>query len=71
MYRADLMRAEKGKRRWTNEQLAEKSGLSRPTVAAILDNNEGVKLDSLIRVAEVLEIDLKDLFTFETEEVSA
>jgi transcriptional regulator with XRE-family HTH domain len=70
MYRTDLIRVAMAKKDWTQEQLADESGLSRPTVSAIVNGKSGVLLESLSAIARALEIPLSELFT-EPEEAAA
>ena len=65
MYRTDLIRIALAKKDWTQEQLADESGLSRPTVSAIVNGKSGVLLESLTAVARALDIPLRELFTEE------
>lgn len=69
MYRADLINAEMGKRRMSGEELAEKAKLNPNTISAIR-NGKSVAIPTLQAVADVLSIEMKDLFTFETEQAA-
>lgn len=66
MYRADLINAAMGKGRLTNEQVAEKAGVSPKVVSAIRNGKENIELPSLRKVADALELTMEELFTSET-----
>lgn len=46
----------------TNEDLAEKAGLSTFTVSAIRNGYPDVRLSSLVKVADALSLDMQQLF---------
>jgi transcriptional regulator with XRE-family HTH domain len=48
--------------RLTNEQLAERSGVSYATVSAIRNGRTGINLESLAKIAKALNIPLSELF---------
>lgn len=61
-YNDDLIRAEMGKQKLTQEGLADKAKLSRNTVASICNGDaEDVKLSTLVRIARALSLDLSDV----------
>lgn len=62
-YRNDLLRAEKGKRDWTNERIAEKAGVSVPTVRAVLNGDSRVIFESIEKVARALDLQVVANFT--------
>jgi transcriptional regulator with XRE-family HTH domain len=62
-YRNDLLRAEKGRRQWTNERIAEEAGVSVPTVRSVLNGDSRVIFESIEKVAEALGISMRELFT--------
>jgi len=75
MYKADLINEAMGRRRLTNESLAELSELSPPTISAIRNGKWDGKLSVLSRVAKALELEVKDLLDdpeapISTEEVA-
>jgi transcriptional regulator with XRE-family HTH domain len=63
-YRADLIRAAMAspKPKLTNEDVAEKAGLSAFTVSAIRNGHPDVRLSSLVKVADALGLDMQQLF---------
>jgi DNA-binding XRE family transcriptional regulator len=63
-YRADLIRAAMAspKPKLTNEDLAEKAGLSAFTISAIRNGHPDVRLSSLVKVADALSLDMQQLF---------
>jgi transcriptional regulator with XRE-family HTH domain len=63
-YRADLIRAAMASPnpKLTNEDVAEKAGLSTFTVSAIRNGHPDVRLSSLVRVADALSLDMRQLF---------
>ena len=46
---------------WTQEQLAEKSGVSRSRISKMENGKENFNIESLFLIAESLEIDFIDL----------
>jgi transcriptional regulator with XRE-family HTH domain len=62
-YRNDLLRDAKKKLRKSDGQIALETGLSRPTVIAVLKGNQSVTLASLRAVAAALDVTMKQLFT--------
>jgi transcriptional regulator with XRE-family HTH domain len=64
MYRDDILRARAAAERLTLSDLAEKTGISRPTVANILkgDQTGRFELFRLKRIAEVLGVPMQQLF---------
>lgn len=58
-YNDDLIRAEMGRQKLTQEGLADKAKLSRNTIASICNGEaEDVKLSTLARIARALKIEL-------------
>lgn len=71
IYRDDLIRAKMGARRETNHTLAQKTGLSATTISFIRNGHSKVVLENLARVADVLQIEMRDLFTFDQRQAAA
>lgn len=65
-YRADLLRAEKGKRRWTNDRIAVEAGVSIPTVRAVLNGDSRVLIETVEKVGRALGLTMQQLFEPET-----
>jgi putative transcriptional regulator len=63
---ADVRRA----RGWSQRELGRRSGLSRQTISAIESGSERnqPRADVMVRLAEVFEVEMADLFWTETEE---
>lgn len=68
-YRADLIRQAMAAHqpRMTSEALAEKAGLSRGTVSAIINGSPAVRFSSLKAVADALKLPMKQLFETKQE----
>ena len=49
-------------RDWTQEQLAEKSGVSRSLISKMEHGKENFNIESLFLLAQSLEIDYRELF---------
>ena len=49
-------------RDWTQEQLAEKSGVSRSSISKMEHGKENFNIESLFLLAQSLEIDYRELF---------
>ena len=66
---ADVRRA----RGWSQRELGRRSGLSRQTISAIESGSERnqPRADVMVRLAEVFEVEMADLFWTETETPSA
>lgn len=71
MYRVDLINAAMGAERLTNEQVAEKAGVSPKVVSAIRNGRENIELPSLKKVAGALGLTMQQLFEPEPETVGA
>lgn len=54
----DIIRAARKKRRWSQAELGEKSGLSRPTIALVEANND-LTTASIAKVAQALGLKLE------------
>lgn len=70
-YRADLLRGEKGRLDWTDQDIADKSGVSVPTVRAILRGETNVRFANIMKVARALGVTLQQLSEPEPETVGA
>ena len=72
-YRADLIRAAMAspKPKLTNEVVAERTGLSTFTVSAIRNGHPDVRLSSLVKVADALSLDMRELFAPVSKETEA
>lgn len=62
MYRSDLLRAKKAAKNYSVHDLCRGAKLSPMTLQKIMEGKENIKLDSLIKLAEFLEISQEDLF---------
>lgn len=60
-YRADLLRAEKGRLKWTDQDIADRSDVSVPTVRAILRGETNVRFANIMKVARALGVTLHQL----------
>jgi transcriptional regulator with XRE-family HTH domain len=60
MIAGDIIRKLRNDRNWTQDQLAEKSGLSRPTISMI-ESGRNAEISSLQAIATALNISFKDL----------
>jgi transcriptional regulator with XRE-family HTH domain len=58
IYPTDLINAAMGAQRLTNEQVAAKATLSPKVVSAIRNGRENIRLPSLKKVADALNLDL-------------
>jgi transcriptional regulator with XRE-family HTH domain len=67
MYRTDLINGAMGKQRLTNEQVAEKAGVTTKVVSAVRNGKENIELPSLKKVADALGLSMEELFTPEPE----
>jgi transcriptional regulator with XRE-family HTH domain len=70
LYRDDIIRAQMAAKRLTNQNLAEITGLSAPTISYIKNGHKEVALRNLAKVAESLGITMRDLFTFDEVEAA-
>ena len=61
----------RGRRNWSQADLAEKTGLSIVYLSDIERGNKWPYLDTLVKLAEALEIEVFELFTPENAPVSA
>jgi transcriptional regulator with XRE-family HTH domain len=52
----DLVNAELGRQKLTRTQLAQRTGLSHPTIKAVLDKEPGVSLERILDVAQALSV---------------
>jgi len=68
MYRADKIRAALGVKDWTDQELADRTGLRRQTISLIKRGGDNdVRLSSLISICDALGIPLQSLFEEEPE----
>lgn len=67
-YRDDLIRSAKAAQKKTNEDIAQEAQLATATVSAICNGKEDILLSSLVKVAQVLNLQLSELF--QTEKVA-
>lgn len=58
---SNVLRANRADRKLTQKELAERSGLSQPTVSRILDNHRELKLEELAKICDGLEVSLEDV----------
>lgn len=70
-FRNDLLRAEKGRRDWTNQDIADKAGVSVPTVRAVLAGDTSLRFESIEKVANALDVTMQTLFEPQPEPVGA
>lgn len=63
MYNTELINEAMGKKRLTNEALAELSNVSVATVSYVRNGRTEIKLETLKKIADALELRLSDLFT--------
>jgi len=61
-YVAANVRAERGRRRWTQDQLAERLGWSRPVVTAVESGRRQLLVSDLPALCRVFDIPLSRLF---------
>jgi transcriptional regulator with XRE-family HTH domain len=64
-YKADLLRAERGRRDWTKTRLAEESGLTFPTILKVLDGE--ASYDSVEKVARALGFTMEQIWSHGVE----
>lgn len=58
---AAVLRANRADRQISQVALAEKSGLSQPTVSRILSNERELKLEELVMICDGLDVRLRDV----------
>jgi transcriptional regulator with XRE-family HTH domain len=61
-YRDDKIRAVMAAKRLTNDEVAEKTGLTRQTIGQIREGKVDAKTSTLALIATALEIELSELF---------
>jgi transcriptional regulator with XRE-family HTH domain len=60
-YRDDLLRAEKGRLDWTDQDIADRAGLSVPTVRTILRGETNVLFVNVEKVAHALGLTMQQV----------
>jgi transcriptional regulator with XRE-family HTH domain len=70
-YRDDLLRAEKGRLDWTDQDIATKAELSVPTVRAILRGESNVLFKNVEKVAHVLGLTMHEVCSPPPDETGA
>jgi transcriptional regulator with XRE-family HTH domain len=66
-YRDDLLRAEKGRLNWTDQDIADRSGLSVPTVRSILRGEANVLFKNVEKVTLALGLTMQQVCSPKSE----